>query len=377
LPRGSSATVIASVIVSLAATASRRRTRRARMRSEAREPLAALTAGVRRLALVGLAKNTGKTETLATLLREHASAGVTVGVTSIGRDGEAHDVIDARISKPRVLLEAGSLVASTRELLSASGLEHERLLNTGVRTPLGEVAVARLSERGAVEIAGPSAAADVRAVCETMEQHGAQQVLIDGAIDRRAASSPAIADGLLVATGAVLARDLDELVHATAQAVDVIRLPLAEQPPADHAVAVEREVALRGEPARVAKLLREHPQASTLTVDGALGEGFLDALLAARAERAGRELEIVISDPTHAFLSRRGPRWYAKAGVAIAVRETIALRAITVNPVAPMSHSFDSAELCERIAGVIGDVPVLDVRASGYPAAAAPPSPRL
>ena len=36
--------------------------------------LADLIAGTRRLALVGLAKNTGKTETLAAILRELAAA---------------------------------------------------------------------------------------------------------------------------------------------------------------------------------------------------------------------------------------------------------------------------------------------------------------
>jgi len=336
------------------------------MASAAGARLAELIAGVQRLALVGLAKNTGKTETLATILAEHAAAGVAVGVTSIGRDGEERDVIDARIAKPRVHLREGSLVASTGELVSASGLAHERLARTGVRTSLGEVVIARLAEPGAIEIAGPSAASDVRAVSEAMRELGAEQVLIDGAIDRRAASSPAVAEALVVATGAVLARELENVVAATAQAVDVIRLPrsqAARDGGDERVVAVGRELVLRGEPPQVAALLRAHPQASTLRIQGALGEGFLEALLAARRERAGRELEVVIADPTRAFLTRRGPRWYARAGLSLTVLETIDLRAITVNPVAPMSHDFDSRELRERIAQAVGDdVPVIDVR---------------
>ncbi len=43
---------------------------------------------------------------------------------------------------------------------------------------------------------------------------GAEQVLIDGAIDRRAASSPAVADGLVMATGAVLNEDIDRSWHS-------------------------------------------------------------------------------------------------------------------------------------------------------------------
>ncbi len=333
------------------------------MPSGAGRRLASMIAGARRLALVGLAKNTGKTETLAAILAEHAAAGTVVGVTSIGRDGEEHDVIDARIAKPRVHLERGSLVATTRELLTASGLAHERLTRTGVRTPLGEVVIARLSERGAVEVAGPSAAADVSAVCASMEALGAERVLIDGAVDRRAASSPAVAEGLVVATGAVLAREIGDVVSATAQAVEVIRLPRAQAQAGDGAVTVERELVLSGEPQDVAAFLRERPHAHTLLIEGSLGERFLDALHVARRERAGRELQIVIGDSTKAFLTHHGPRWYAKAGLALAVRDTIDLRAITVNPVAPMSHRFDSRELCELIAHAVGEIPVLDVRA--------------
>jgi hypothetical protein len=349
--------------------------------------LSDLLAGTRALALVGLAKNTGKTETLAAILREHAAAGRLVGVTSIGRDGEEHDVIDARIDKPRVQLQQGSLVATTGALLRSSGVAHERLVRTGVRTPLGEVVLARLSEPGTVEVAGPSAAADLRAVSDAMLELGAEQVLIDGAIDRRAASSPAVADGLVMATGAILGQDIEAVVTTTSDAVDLVRLPLADGVAAGHAeppengaapsgdgaprdggeqITLDRRLVLNAEPAEIAALLREHPQAGTFVVDGALGEHFLEGLLAARSERAGRELRIVAGDPTKVFLSRRGPRWYARQGVSIEVLRTIELKAITVNPVAPQSHRFDSQMLRELIEAAVADVPVLDVLDPSY-----------
>src|SRR3979411_1357528 len=164
------------------------------------------------------------TETLAALLRELEREGRLIGVTSVGHDGEERDVIDARIEKPRVRLFAGSLVATTDALLSVSGIAHTVLENTGVRTPLGSVLIARLRDRGTIEVAGPSAAGDVRAVSDAMVGHGAEQVLIDGAIDRRAASSPAVTDGLVMSTGAVPASELEEVVARTRDAVDVVRL---------------------------------------------------------------------------------------------------------------------------------------------------------
>jgi hypothetical protein len=341
------------------------------MTSEPTPRLADLLAGTRRLALVGLAKNTGKTETLAAVLRELAEQGRCVGVTSIGRDGEEHDVIDARIDKPRIALQSGSLVASTDALLRASGVTHERLAQTGVRTPLGEVVIARLSERGAVEVAGPSAAEGVGEVSDAMISFGAEQVLIDGAIDRRAASSPAIADGLVLATGAILSEDIERVVAQTLDAVDLVRLPVAGGA-ADEHVALERRLVLNAEPAEIATLLREHPRASTFRLDGALSERFLEGLLAARTERAGRELRIVVQDPTKAFLSRRGPDWYRRQGIAIAVLQTIGLKAITINPVAPQSHRFDSKRLRELIELAVADVPVLDVLDPSYRPASRP-----
>lgn len=337
-----------------------------------------LLAGTRALALVGLAKNTGKTETLAAILREYAASGLCVGVTSIGRDGEERDVIDSRIEKPRVMLQAGSLVATTGALLRTSGVAHERLAKTGVRTPLGEVVLAQLSEPGAVEVAGPSVAADLRAVSEQMTKLGAEQVLIDGAIDRRAASSPAVADGLVMATGAILGEDIDVVVATTSDAVDLVRLPAASDEGEQHAtsdsgeagdgerILLERRLVLNAEPAEIAALLREHPQARTLVVEGALGERFLEGLLAARSERAGRELRVLAGDPTKVFLSRRGPRWYARQGVSIEVLRTIELKAITVNPVAPQSHKFDSQLLRELIRSAVPGVPVLDVLDPAY-----------
>jgi hypothetical protein len=335
--------------------------------------LSELIAPARRLALVGLAKNTGKTETLAAILRELAERATCVGVTSIGRDGEAHDVIDVRISKPRIVLQAGSLVASTDALVRASGLAHERLAQTGVRTPLGEVVVARLAEQGAVEVAGPSAAEDLRKVSDAMIDFGAEIVLIDGSIDRRAASSPAVAEGLVIATGAVLSEDIDEVVAATKDAVDLVKLPTAGSPRVDEStgggeelLTLERGLVLNAEPAEITALLQGHPHAGTLHIDGALSERFLEGLLAARTERAGRTLRIVASDPTKVFLSHRGPSWYRRQGLAIEVMRTIDLKAITVNPVAPQSHRFDSRRLRELIEAAVPGVPVLDVLDESY-----------
>ncbi len=49
--------------------------------------------------------------------------------------------------------------------------------------------------------------------------------MIDGAIDRRAASSPEVSDGLVMSTGAILSEDPGEVVARTVEAVALVRLP--------------------------------------------------------------------------------------------------------------------------------------------------------
>jgi hypothetical protein len=362
--------------------------------------LGELTASTRRLALVGLAKNTGKTEALAALLRELEARGRRVGVTSAGRDGEERDVIDSRIEKPRVVLPAGSLVATTDGLLRASAIPHELLEQTGVRTPLGRVLIARLHGAGAIEVAGPSAAADVRAVSDAMLAHGAEQALIDGAVDRRAASSPDVADGLIVSTGAVLDHDIDEVVLQTRDAVDLVRLAsvdedadagprLRDLAAGGESVIVSEDLEpdplpprflLSADSEQVAQVLDENPGARWLIVAGALPERFLRGLLHPVHKRR-RELVLVVGDPTKVFLWKRGPEWYRRQGVVLRTLNRIALEAITVNPVAPQSHRFDSAELRGLLAQALPDVPIFDVLHPEYggvhPAAGAAAHPAL
>jgi hypothetical protein len=351
------------------------------------QTLSELTTSTKRLALVGLAKNTGKTEALAALLRELEAQGRRVGVTSVGRDGEERDVIDSRIEKPRVRLAAGSLVATTDGLLRASGIPHELLEMTSVRTPLGRVLIARLDDSGAVEVAGPSAAADVRAVSDAMLLHGAEQVLIDGAVDRRAASSPEVSDGLVLATGAVLDRDIGAVVSQTGDAVDLVRLPVVDEssptgrrlraiasasPGASlligeqgDPVEVAARFALTADAEEIARLLDESPGARWLLVSGALPDTFLRGLVHPLHHRR-RRLALVVSDATKVFLWKRGPAWYWRQGIELQVLNTIALRALTVNPVAPESHRFASAELRTRLAQAIPDIPIFDVLDADY-----------
>lgn len=335
--------------------------------SDAIEPAA-------RVALVGLAKNSGKTVALGAILSELEERGETIGVTSIGRDGEATDAIDDAIAKPPIRLPAMALVATTEPLLERSGVRAEVPVRTEHRTPLGRVVVARLLERGTVEVAGPVAAQDVGEVVETMRRLGAGRVMVDGSIDRRAGASPRLADGVVMSTGAVLSADLDQLVRRTKAAVELLTLAaVADEGLRERAELLGGSALLLDEGSvpldsslvhdrveGIVPLLRGRSDVRAVVVRGALCEPLLDAV--ARGRR-GAPLPVVADDATRVFLGRGTCARYRSRGVLLAVLHAIPLLAVTTNPVAPLRHRFDAEELRARIAAELPGVPVLDVLA--------------
>jgi hypothetical protein len=336
-------------------------------------PLIDAIAPARRLAFVGLAKNTGKTTALAAVIPPLHARGERLGVTSIGRDGEASDILNPRIRKPAIPLPAGSLVATTQALLRASGVPHCVAAGVEHRTPLGQVVIARLLAAGSVVVAGPSTGRGSREVSEAMLELGSDRILVDGAINRRVAASPEVADGLVVATGAVLGNDAERVARRTGEAVDLVRIPVVSDAMIwgmadsavgsmfvagpDRGVAIDPQIVLGGSVAAVSALFRARSALPYVVVKGPLCESFIDGVL--HASRPA-EVTLVVEDCTKVFLSRRSVRWYAGRGVRIAALRSVRLCAIVVNPVAP--REFQLPELIHRVRAAIPDVPVFDVR---------------
>lgn len=318
--------------------------------------LADLVRDASRVSVIGLAKNTGKTRTLVALLGEIRERGMTVGLTSVGRDGEATDVIDPQIVKPRIRVPPGGLVASAEPLLRAGSEPVELLARTPTMTPLGRIVIARLPYGGLTEVAGPSTNRETAAVTETMRALGADVVLVDGAINRRAAASPEVADLVVLATGAALHSEAKQVVARTAAAVEVFDLPRATVPETETDVAVlgsgdrvpvSRRLTLGGAPDDVRRLFSSSGGVCRIVLGGALCEGFVEDV---RRAARGRPVTLVAPDGSKVFLTNRDTRWYRAQRIKIEVRSVIRVAAITVNPVAPMSHEFDSVELRARLA---------------------------
>jgi hypothetical protein len=92
-------------------------------------------------------------------------------------------------------------------------------------TPLGRVIIGRAGSEGQVEVSGPTTLAELRVTIERLQAHGAEQVLVDGAINRIGSASPRVSDGVVVATGGMVGDTLDDVLEITAATLDMLLLP--------------------------------------------------------------------------------------------------------------------------------------------------------
>ena len=105
------------------------------------------------ISIIGLSKNVSKTTTLnhiIHLLRDKH----TIGLTSIGRDGEPYDAI-TELPKPKIIVEKDTVFATAEDSLKNSDIETEFIKDTDFTTPLGIIKIYRAKNKGYVELAKP------------------------------------------------------------------------------------------------------------------------------------------------------------------------------------------------------------------------------
>ena len=197
-----------------------------RVRRHTAEDLFDRLAPHRRVALVGVAKNCGKTTTLNAMIQSVASRRP-IGLVSIGVDGEAHDLLIGT-AKPTIKVPKGTLIVGASNALESSDIELEYLEPLGVQTPLGPLVVARACTPGAVMLAGVRHRADLIRALQRLESHGAHLCLIDGAYGRVMAAHASACDGVMLCTGAVLDRRMEVVARRTFELWRVLNLPEIE-----------------------------------------------------------------------------------------------------------------------------------------------------
>lgn len=322
------------------------------------------------LAMVGVAKNCGKTTTLNYLVTRGVEQGRTMGLLSIGLDGEAKDLL-LGTPKPGIGVRPGQLVVTVSQAFSKSSARFEYLESLGFETVLGEVLLGRVLDPGTVLLAGMRHREDVGRAVRLCRAHGADQVLVDGAYGRISAAQPGLTDAVVVATGAVLGADVGEVADRTAELLARLTLPIARGRHMELGEeASQRGAALVGGAAmpavelsnRSALLaLREAPaiwsdEADTIAIPGLLSDAIVELLLAVGG---GPRRTVVVSDPTAVhvrpeMLRRFRGRW------DLVVQRGVAIAAISINPTSVRGAALPRADLMRAIRALAPKTTVFD-----------------
>lgn len=325
-----------------------------------------------------MSKNSGKTVTLNHLIGEAMYDDITIGITSIGRDGETEDVV-TETEKPRIYVENGTLIATAREMLSLGDANIEILKVTDHRTPMGNIVIGRVRNSGYVQIAGPQLLSEIREVSEIMLELGAEFVIIDGALDRISSADPRISEATILATGAVVSRDMGKTIEETSHIVNLLELPTIDDEKdrtiirniidGDQIAIIDEDSTIREIPVKTAlsagSLIGEHikDESKYLVIPGSLVKKTVSDLT--RTTRKYKDIDIVISDGTKVFISPKDWLIFKRQGIRVKVLDRINLVAITVNPFAPQGYYFNPEDFLRTMQAYIKTVPVVDLVLGG------------
>ena len=282
----------------------------------------AVQGGARRVFVAGTSKNAGKTVAMRALAQAAWARGLTLGLTSAGRDGEAVDA-DGSHTKPRLFLVPGTIAAIARGLLPPHPA-CELLEQTAWATAAGPVILARVRHAGYFELAGPSSAKSTGDALRHFEDLGADLSVVDGALDRIAALA-AGADSVIVSAGAASAAAVEGVAELAGALVRRLQLPAVD---------------------------RTRP---SLTLDGAL-----TPQLAAQLVRASERRQVVVRDATRVLASGKTLDGIL-SHLDVRCERSIRVAAVTVASIGPDRY-FDPLELLQAVGAVVS-VPVFDVYA--------------
>ncbi|MDD2917761.1 hypothetical protein [Rhodoferax sp.] len=306
------------------------------------------------LAVMGMTKNTGKTVALNHLLAQAAASGVALGVTSIGRDGEDRDAVFF-VPKPAIVVWPGNLVATARFTLERAKVRYKPIDATGIDSPMGEILVVKVLEHGEMEIAGASRSSDQLTVIARLKQCGAALVILDGALGRSHHASPAIANGVILATGAAIGGGIGDVIRKTRDRLAILGIAQVDAATRRRCEPVfaqggvglwnsQDETVFQADIATLnaAETLLQYAESDVATValSGAVGRALWRTLSTLATRRPG--LTVVVNDGTKLFVEATDLALLQKLGAQVVAYRGIHLIGITLNPFSPLGGSFDA-----------------------------------
>ena len=331
----------------------------------------------RSLSLAGMCKNAGKTTVFNRIVREIEGTDMNLGLTSIGRDGEAVDVVTGT-GKPGIYVKEGTIIGTAMGLLKACDITQEILGKTGIHTPMGEVILVRARSDGNVQLAGPSTNTQLMEISRQFKIHGVDKIIIDGAISRKSLCSTKVAQSVILSTGASCGRNIDLVVRETQFAAEILdlcvtKIPFAQLPSQEMEGNASPEFSIWNQYGEMMDLPLEEKGFKQLDhilrnksmtewkwcfIPGALTDVLLKPILMSNTNL--KKKEFIVLDSSKILLSRDCYEKLRMKGGSLGVFEKTDLLAITINPFSAYGFHFDQSEFMEKMRTKVRQ-PVFDV----------------
>jgi len=335
------------------------------------------------VAIVGMAKNTGKTTCLNYILKRLNEENCKVAVTSIGVDGEEKDVL-YDTPKPRIFLRKGNYFITSEKHFEERELQAKILTVSNKSTALGRLITAQVEEEGKIILSGPSDSAWLRSCIDAMSNFGVDLTLVDGALSRMSLASPAITDAMILCTGAACSFQLEQLIKKVKYLCDLIALPRVDENLAKICDTVQEGVwtfstnseikkisdSLFLDNSIISKILENNSRskiaksdfasnkhALCVCVGGALMDSFLKMLT---VEENVSGVKLIVRDFSKIFVEPATFKKFIRRGGEIYVLHQAKLLAICTNPTSPEGYNYEPELLRSSIQKEL-NIPVFDV----------------
>ncbi len=321
------------------------------------------------LSIVGMEKNTGKTECLNYIIKKLKDRNLNSFITSIGIDGESVDQV-TNTHKPEIQIFENSYFVTSEKHYKQRFIVSEIVDVSKDKTPLGRLITAKAIDRGKVILSGPSNTSLLYKYIQKSAEYNTSICIVDGALSRLSTASPVISDCMILTTGAAVSANINTLVNKTAFTYKLINLPQYENPKIDELVnfnqglcAIDSENKIFNLDIPSAFLLSQHKEkvfqyGTTLFASGVVSDKMLIFL---SQQKQCSEITLIVKDFTRLFITKEMFHNFIRKGGKIKVLYQTNLIAVCVNPTSPQGITLNSHNLIHALQDEI-EIPVYDIR---------------
>ena len=310
------------------------------------------------IGIVGLAKNTGKTTTLNYIL-DHLDNNK-IGLTSIGLDGESFDQI-TYLPKPSIYVSPGMVVATAKDVLNRVNFKYEILEETNLKTALGVICIIQILSKGQIILAGPTTNKDLEILIKTFKKY-VNQILIDGAFNRKTFASIESIEAIILATGAALSKDMNETIQKTKQIVSSFNLPMTNSyiEKTHHMAIITKKGVILFNKKDMDEILTYQKHVEAIEFKGALTSKMVNYMVMHKM----KNFNLIIEDPTKIMIDHNQYEHLNQLGVKLFVLNQVPIIALTINPFSPSGHHYDKSIFYQEIKKQI-DIDIYNVKEMG------------